>query len=306
MPSTCRGLVRSLSLNSAERGLRLHQRRESIAGIDSKNLLDVTTRRPLLRCPHVLVRGILTMTKQAPSHLSVVSPVSAPDDIYRQVADIVSAEAQRASGQIPIPPKAAQEAYIDALVPRGRWFDCRVHVPVLGSIMFDWCDEEGVEVTLEQVRLPLASFAIWATAGVSVLTAVGTVLITSALARRREHEADWRKLKLAQYQEYVAALSGVVRERATAEGKRRYADAVNSMALVASVPVLEALGRFQAEITYVNQHHSDAEHDRLLDELFRAMRGDVQPPSGRDNPSTPFRLLGLPPDAIDGNAVTPP
>ncbi|WP_454683503.1 hypothetical protein [Ancylobacter moscoviensis] len=139
------------------------------------------------------------------------------------------------------------------------------------------------------------------TAGVSAVTAVGTVLITSALARRREHEADWRKLKLAQYQEYVAALSGVVRERATAEGKRRYADAVNNMALVASVSVLEALRRFQAEITYVNQQPSDAEHDRLLDELFRAMRRDVQPPSGRDNPSAPFRLLGLPPDAIDRN-----
>jgi len=40
------------------------------------------------------------------------------------------------------------------------------------------------------------------------------------LARRREHEADWRKLKLGQYQEFILALSGVVRERATPEAQR--------------------------------------------------------------------------------------
>lgn len=148
------------------------------------------------------------------------------------------------------------------------------------------------------MALDISIVTVGITAGVSAVTALATVLITSALARRREHEADWRKLKLAQYQEYVAALSSVVQGRVTPEAQRRYADAVNSMALVASVPVLEALRRFQAEISYMNQSRSEAVHDRLLDELFRAMRADVQPPSNRDNPSTPFRLLGLPPPEL--------
>ena len=55
--------------------------------------------------------------------------------------------------------------------------------------------------------------------------------------------------KLAQYQEVVLALSGIVEGRATPEGQRRYTDAANSMALIASPPVLKALRRFQAEIS---------------------------------------------------------
>jgi hypothetical protein len=152
------------------------------------------------------------------------------------------------------------------------------------------------------VALDVSIVTVAITAGVSAFTALATVLVTSALNKRREHEADWRKLKLAQYQEYVAALSGVVAGRVTHEAQRRYADAVNSMALVASVTVLKALRAFQAEITYMNQERSETAHDRLLDELFRAMRRDVQPPSGRDNPSAPFRLLGLPPEAIDSGS----
>jgi len=135
------------------------------------------------------------------------------------------------------------------------------------------------------------------TAGVSALTAIVTVWITSALARRREHEGDWRKLKLAQYQEYIAALSGVVVGRVTPEAQRRYADAVNAMVLIASVPVLNALRAFQAEISFMNEGRSITEHDKILDVLVRVMREDVQPASAHDNPDWPFRLLGLPPES---------
>lgn len=138
--------------------------------------------------------------------------------------------------------------------------------------------------------------AIFATAGISAVTAILTILITSALTRRREHEADWRKLKLAQYQEYVLALSGVVRERATANAQRRYADAVNSMALIAPITVLSALKAFQREISYKNENRTDAEHDRLLAILIRAIRADVHPDRPYDDSIYEFHLLGLPPD----------
>ncbi|MFG1299150.1 hypothetical protein V5F49_05075 [Xanthobacter sp. V3C-3] len=147
----------------------------------------------------------------------------------------------------------------------------------------------------EPAQLPFLGVAL--TAGISALAALAAVFITAALARRREHEADWRKLKLAQYQEYVLALSGVVQGRATPEAQRRYADAVNALALVASVPVLEAHRAFQAEITYMNAGRSETEHDKLLDAMFRAMRKDVQPRSGQDNPTFALGLLGIPPEA---------
>ena len=64
---------------------------------------------------------------------------------------------------------------------------------------------------------------------VSAVTALLVAAITSALTRRREREADWRRLKLERYQELVVALSGIVKERSTAEAQSRFADACNSL-----------------------------------------------------------------------------
>lgn len=144
-------------------------------------------------------------------------------------------------------------------------------------------------------QAPLVTVSI--TAGVSAVSAIIAVIITYVLTKRREHEADWRKLKFGQYQEFVLALSGTVRERATPEAHCRYADAVNSMSLVAPVRVLSALNAFQAEITYINNQRSDERHDELLAALLRAMRADIHPGHLAGDKSFPFRLLSIPPDA---------
>jgi len=48
------------------------------------------------------------------------------------------------------------------------------------------------------------------TATTSVIGALAVASLTYIFTRRREHEADWRKMKLDHYREYIAALSGVV------------------------------------------------------------------------------------------------
>jgi hypothetical protein len=134
------------------------------------------------------------------------------------------------------------------------------------------------------------------TASVSATAAILAVVITSVLARKREHEADWRKLKLSQYQAFIFALSGVVREQPTLEARRSYADAVNSLNLVAPKAVLDALAAFQNEISDIKYGKSDDRHDQLLEILIRSMRTDIHPKSLRDNPSQAFRFLALPPE----------
>ncbi|MEK7994695.1 MAG: hypothetical protein AAB403_12900 [Planctomycetota bacterium] len=140
----------------------------------------------------------------------------------------------------------------------------------------------------------MSPLALAITSAATAITAIVAVFITYVLTKKREHASDWRKLKLEQYQEFVLALSGVVRERATPDAQRRYADAVNSMMLVAPAAVLERLKAFQDEISYVNKGRSQERHDQLLEELFRAMRRDVHPAKLEDS-AFPFRLLGLPP-----------
>ena len=75
----------------------------------------------------------------------------------------------------------------------------------------------------------------------SGLFALVGVIVTSTLAQRREHEADWRQTKIEHYQEYVAALSNIVSGRSTPAAQERYADAVNALALVASSAVRRAV-----------------------------------------------------------------
>lgn len=94
--------------------------------------------------------------------------------------------------------------------------------------------------------------------------------------------AGWRKAKLEHYRQYVAALWGMVQGKAiTADAQARYADAVNTLTLVAPPSVLRALYAFQDEISYRNTQRSDERHDQLVNVLLRQMRRDVRPPAAR-------------------------
>ena len=138
------------------------------------------------------------------------------------------------------------------------------------------------------------------TAAVSAFSALTAVVITSIYFRRREHEADWRKMKANQYQGFIIALSGVVRGRESLEAHLRYADAVNSINIVASAQVLKALTAFQKEVSYINSNRSDERHDKLLEIVIQAMRNDIRPEWLSKDQALSFRLLGLPPTAHEG------
>ncbi|WP_247538830.1 hypothetical protein [Ralstonia pseudosolanacearum] len=137
--------------------------------------------------------------------------------------------------------------------------------------------------------------AILAALASGVFALVG-VIVTSILAQRREHEANWRQTKAQHYQEYISALSAIVSGRATPAAQERYADAVNALALVASPAVLDTVHAFQAEISYRNKARSDERHDALLSVAIQAMRDDIQPASNRAT-AGPHHLLAPPPTA---------
>ncbi|WP_141715347.1 hypothetical protein [Burkholderia ubonensis] len=151
-------------------------------------------------------------------------------------------------------------------------------------------------MNISLVALP----AILAALASGVFALVG-VVVTSILAQRREHEADWRQTKIEHYQEYVTALSNIISGRSTPAAQERYADAVNALALVASPAVLDAVNAFQREISYRNNVRSDARHDALLSEVMHSMRIDIQP-SRIKNPFREFRFLAPPPASTEADA----
>ncbi len=61
-------------------------------------------------------------------------------------------------------------------------------------------------------------------AATAVVVADVAAGLTYLFTKRREREADWRKLKLDYYNEYVSALSGIIEGRGTPEGHIRYVE----------------------------------------------------------------------------------
>jgi hypothetical protein len=126
---------------------------------------------------------------------------------------------------------------------------------------------------------------------VTILVAAITAGATYFLTSRREHEADWRKLKLDRYTEYVTALSAVVQQSGvTADLQASYANAVNSISLVAPASVLTRLYAFQERLS----SETATRTEELLNELLQAIRRDIDP-SRHSRKMTSVRFLSVPP-----------
>jgi hypothetical protein len=111
---------------------------------------------------------------------------------------------------------------------------------------------------------------------------------------KRDREAEWRKIKLEQYREFTAALSGVVHQGADELAQRRYADAVNNLILIAPHKVLEALYAFQDEISISNKQRSALKYEALFSDLARHMRQDCHPSKPGDGAQFIFRTMDIP------------
>ncbi len=145
------------------------------------------------------------------------------------------------------------------------------------------------------------------TAVLSAGAAIGVAVLTYVLTKRKEREADWRKLKLELYRAYVLALSGVVKVNRTAEDQGKYADAVNSLTLVASSDVLRALYLFQDAISQTGAEGQAIDPEKYLDALLKALRQDIYPRSNGSGAPARFRfmspsarLAGAPSNPISG------
>lgn len=134
------------------------------------------------------------------------------------------------------------------------------------------------------------------TASISGAVGLAAAALTYLLSKKRERDAEWRRLKLDHYREFFLAMSGIVEHRASRQAHARFADAHDSLNLVAPGKVIVRLDAFMDELSFRNRERSQERHDELLSALIHAIRSDVQPERlGIDEPRR-FRLLGLPPD----------
>lgn len=125
---------------------------------------------------------------------------------------------------------------------------------------------------------------------ISASAAIVVPAISFALTKRKEREAEWRQQKLEHYREFLAALSSITGTDSTPAGQRRFAQACNTLHLVASLDVIQALHELQDEIRVTNRSRSQERHDRLLSKLIWCIRADLEIPSPGDWQLLPVKL----------------
>jgi hypothetical protein len=115
----------------------------------------------------------------------------------------------------------------------------------------------------------------------AIIAAAAAIIVPAVsfyLTKSKKRQADWQRYKFELYKELVQSLSGIVGTDSTPEGNKRFAAACNTLHLIASKGVLDALHDFQDEIRVSNANHSDERHDLLLSRLEWEIREDLRIP----------------------------
>ncbi len=122
----------------------------------------------------------------------------------------------------------------------------------------------------------------------AIISAFAAIIASAAaifLTKQKEREAVWRAKKLAYYEEFFGAASGIVGETSPPDTKIRFATAVNNLHLIGSLGVITALHAFCDEIAVSNQSRSRERHDQLWSRLVWEIRDDLESPPTKE-PST--------------------
>jgi hypothetical protein len=132
----------------------------------------------------------------------------------------------------------------------------------------------------------------------AVIASAGAIILT----KQKEREAAWRAKKLAYYEEFFAAASGIVGV-APPEAKIRFATAVNNLHLIGSAAVIMSLHAFTDEIAESNSTSLSKErHDQLWSRLVWEIRADLDDPPTQEPSEFTARLWA----SGAGSNVLPP
>lgn len=113
---------------------------------------------------------------------------------------------------------------------------------------------------------------------VALIGSAGAIVLT----KMQERQSIWRAKKLAYYEEFFGAASGILGS-APSEAKIRFATSVNNLHLIGSAGVINALHNFTDEIAESNRAQMTQErHDLLWSRLVWEIRKDLNDPPSKD------------------------
>lgn len=127
-------------------------------------------------------------------------------------------------------------------------------------------------------------------AAIAALTSIMVAALTYSFTKRKEREADWRKYKYEQYKEFVAAIGASAGSDITPGANRKFALTSNTLHLIGSKGVIDALHAFQGEIADSNRNKSLARQEACLTKLILEIRKDLEIPKTASEPEFRARL----------------
>jgi hypothetical protein len=123
---------------------------------------------------------------------------------------------------------------------------------------------------------------------IAAAASVFAAILTFFLTKNKEREVEWRKVRIEQYKELVAAMSDAVGTNLPAAARKRLAVAANHVGLFASPDVLRHLTRLLTAVASGNNPN----HDEILTDLMHAIRTDLAIPGAESQEGIQFRLWG--------------
>ena len=137
---------------------------------------------------------------------------------------------------------------------------------------------------------------------VAIITVSGSVIVAAVsyfLTKRHQREAEWRDSKLTHYKNLLSSISELAMDNNDIDAHRAFANAMNTLALVAPQEVVEASLAFFDVVNISSKDKSKETHDLSLARLLLAIRNDIGM-NPKDNPDTfHYRLVGAPPKTIN-------
>jgi len=133
------------------------------------------------------------------------------------------------------------------------------------------------------------------TAFISTLGGVIAIAVSYYFAKRRELHIRWQQEKIRHCRELLSAMSELAIDNSSDEALRRFAEAHNTIAIIAPVAVVEHRIDFRNTIARHGPNMSREQHDQLLTSLVREIRRNLQIANSGNNDEFSFSLAGTPP-----------
>jgi hypothetical protein len=111
---------------------------------------------------------------------------------------------------------------------------------------------------------------------ISAVAAILVAAVSVFLTKQQEREAEWRSKKLAYYEEFFAAASGIFGDIEVPSAQVRFANSVNQLQLFASQDVLDSLHKFLAETATSNKDRTAGLQDALWSRIVWHIRRDLK------------------------------